>query len=1037
MTHELILTSVANGLEKDSRGFCVVACDNNIPASLVKRLNTISSYRHLFPPDSLEAKHLPIAYSHYIVHALDTTWSVLSRVAPLGWDFEHNPNHLAHHIALTEHEYCTEGPAWLLGLAGFHLTEWYTPPVRFTIGRSIPSLLAPAPLSRRQRIARERHWLDDAKMSPRTPPTETRETLAKRRKENNSQMLIQMPPSCPCPLWKEITGDAAWGGVLAETVLTGQHAAIIYETGTNILPLFVEALSLLSREHLWRATFTTFYAGLPEHIICQWKGTVAGSKEAKMLSQDTDILLIDLTKPLGTAPEGLYADYARYGNDNLLAEHKSGSNFMEGPDFDTKTYHVKGSEDEDKNSTPAYPLPSNAPEEASEEISETPDDDDQLEWREDEDVAPTPFIRKERIPVPKPEIIIQTDSKKSKGVFSSFLNMKSNTQFYILYAVTFVLVCFLFVLVLDRYFNYGLLFNQKSESAVKKSDHKKSTGEQTTAESDKEKKVKQGLAAEENKKRESEKQKNAQRQQHLAQIEKKRNNVEKLIATQKAKVNSAMDDFKMPPFLPLIPPSLERASPEEANIIPPETPQVFPEFAPLYPVGAALKISFIPLLTLPKITIVTEKQKFYLEDDKDETENIAADDALEGTPEEERIPDISRFEWLVSSINEDNEQKTPLFLIKLTADGLSIEWLRDGLTPQNFYNTLWTSLAFLKCSVDGGEKQDIRKQVSRKQDGEGPEEEQEAEEPEQEEYSKSVQLFKPFETEPVYLNKVFDGGDKTEFTVSTSFAEEPWKTLFTVSNMPPFALVLETKMLPNPDPADEKKTGIKSFKFDEETLPFRFFVEIRTDVESKKGTGNKELYSPIDVPLEGIAGPDKIVWSDRCKDRIVQLQEEAEESSKTSKENEKELDAVKQQILSGVSNLPKEAAAELRKKRNELQQSITDSKTRSSEIKSIVEKIPEAQKRIFANADLRIEYSLIMKRADAADGDDSSALELLLVRTVIDNTDAMKAETDTDTMNEESKKKPASTETETESETSNMETKTELGTEPQKTSKDE
>ncbi|GHT25499.1 hypothetical protein FACS18942_00540 [Planctomycetales bacterium] len=932
MTHELILTSVTKGLE-DSRGFCAVACDKNIPASLVKRLYAISSYRYLFPPDSPDAQNNPVVYSHFIVHTLDTTWSILSRIAPTGWDFDHNPNHLTHHIALAEDERSKEGPVWLLGLAGFHLTEWYTPPVRFNTGRYIPSLTAPEPLNRRQQIAREHSWFDDKKMRLRTSSLETPELLAKRRKENESQLFINSPASCPCPLWKEITGDAAWGGVLAETIRTGQHAAVIYNAGTNILPLFAEALSLLPGEYLWRATFTTCFTGLPEHIVCQWKGAVAGSKEAENLSQQSDILLIDLTKPIKAEPKGIYVDYARSGNDNLLPEPGI-ENDLDGPDFDTKPFII--ADGGDTNNEKEF-----NPEETPREFSPV---------QEIGEIVSSPFAPVQSSPAQQPEIVIRTHPKRSKGVFSPLLNMQSRSQFYIIYTIAFALICLLLFFVLNQYFNFGLFSGtntgQQSERRTVKEQNKENKladnpvrqKEQVQEKRIEEKPVQ---PVQETEKKDSGEQKNEKTPKHSEQIKKKRDEIEKKTEEQKTALKPMLDgssetEFSMPQFLPLLPPSLKETATENIDIIPPKTPQVFSELKPLFPYRAALQINFVPLLTLPKITVVTEKQKFYVED-KD-------GDILDGIPDEERIPDISRAEWLVSSVNTDNSQATPLFLIKMLEDGLSIEWKRDGLETQHFYNTLWTSLAFVQCSVEGSD-----------------------------ETVKSSQLFKPLETQPFYPNKEFDGQDKTEFTVSTPFAEEPWKTLWSESPAPPFSLILDAKILP--DLENQPLPGVKAFKKDEKSLPFKFFVDIQTDVdykkESKKGTAGETQntsFIPIDIPLEGAAAsPAKIVWADRCKDLLKQLNEEKEEKNKTFEEKKKELDAVKQQILSGVSKLPKEEAAALRTKRNDLQNVIDELKVRSGEIDDILKKLPEAQKRVLDNTDLRIEYSLKMTRTDSSE----------------------------------------------------------------------
>ena len=56
MAEELIYTSVAKGLRPGSRGYCAVAESNGLSKKLAKRLESLSAYRHIFPPGTPEAE---------------------------------------------------------------------------------------------------------------------------------------------------------------------------------------------------------------------------------------------------------------------------------------------------------------------------------------------------------------------------------------------------------------------------------------------------------------------------------------------------------------------------------------------------------------------------------------------------------------------------------------------------------------------------------------------------------------------------------------------------------------------------------------------------------------------------------------------------------------------------------------------------------------------------------------------------------------------------------------------------------------------
>src|SRR5437899_13103500 len=68
-----------------------------------------------------------------------------------------------------------------------------------------------------------------------------------------------------CHAWQELTGDAGWAGVLAESYLANPNGRVylLFEPGMDLLPLFAESLALLPPEHRWQVTFSTYFMGLP------------------------------------------------------------------------------------------------------------------------------------------------------------------------------------------------------------------------------------------------------------------------------------------------------------------------------------------------------------------------------------------------------------------------------------------------------------------------------------------------------------------------------------------------------------------------------------------------------------------------------------------------------------------------------------------------------------------------------------------------------------------------------------------------------
>ena len=265
MAQELIYTSYPKGVKPGVSGFCTVAHSPNMAPNLISRLEGLSGYRHLYMPGSADAALNPPNLSHVIINVGGIKSHVLYRVGDAGQDYTGRSNKLAHFIILGENELVPCGPATALMTPGL---------IDSTFDQQVGIREFTRPLPRHS-------------VSPRQ-----------------------------CIAWRQITGDPGWAGELAQTAYTGRYACIIYNPGTNVLPLIQEASALLPQEMRWKITFSTYYSKLPAGIDCQWRCVAAGTEEAANAAAEVGAsgLIIDLTTgTLGMAPNTPAAAAAREG----------------------------------------------------------------------------------------------------------------------------------------------------------------------------------------------------------------------------------------------------------------------------------------------------------------------------------------------------------------------------------------------------------------------------------------------------------------------------------------------------------------------------------------------------------------------------------------------------------------------------------------------------------------------------------------------------------------------------------------------------
>ncbi len=260
MPHEILYTSAPRGLKPGSQGFCTVVSTMGIPTLLAEKLESLSGYRQVYTGD--QAALNPVNHIHVALTIGGRKYHVLSAVRDAGQDYTQRSNKLAHHVALESGELPPAGAAALLATPGFCETTWNGEPRLLPAARKIPAVDRPAKI---------------------------------------------------CQAWTNVTGDAGWAGVLAETVL--QHPArptvLVFPPGLEVLPLVVEAVALLPADRRWEATFSTYFTKASTGTECLWRFVLEGTPEAQAARRAGPVW--DLTRPMDRAQGGSLVNTARTG----------------------------------------------------------------------------------------------------------------------------------------------------------------------------------------------------------------------------------------------------------------------------------------------------------------------------------------------------------------------------------------------------------------------------------------------------------------------------------------------------------------------------------------------------------------------------------------------------------------------------------------------------------------------------------------------------------------------------------------------------
>jgi len=264
MSQELLYTSAPTGLKSGSRGFATVLCTAGMASNISTRLETLSGYRHVFAPQDPQASLNPVSWSHVRMAVNGQPTSILSRIAAYGVDYSGRTNKLAHHVVPSPAELAQAGPAWMLLQSSWVRTDWEGSCQTPASGPALPSGDQPVAI---------------------------------------------------CQRWQQTSGDAGWGGVLAEMVSSSGSKPlwIVFSIDQSkvLLDLINESIALLPVPQRWRATFSTYCTNLPPEIDCKIRCVLAGTEEAKLAPARGTV--IDLTKTLATPPSSAYVETARTG----------------------------------------------------------------------------------------------------------------------------------------------------------------------------------------------------------------------------------------------------------------------------------------------------------------------------------------------------------------------------------------------------------------------------------------------------------------------------------------------------------------------------------------------------------------------------------------------------------------------------------------------------------------------------------------------------------------------------------------------------
>ena len=186
MIQELISTSAPRCLSGNA-GYGIVAQTTGMAPNVSRAVDALSGYTHIAAPGS--GKN-PVIYLHAVRQTGGMLRHIVSRIDDCGNDYTGRSNRIAHHWIIEEGDVhkLKGGPAAVLTTPGIFEDKW----------DKKPELLPSRP----------------QKLSPAEKDV----------------------PKKICKKWEELTGDAGWGGVVAECAEKGNPVSIIFSPQQHSTP---------------------------------------------------------------------------------------------------------------------------------------------------------------------------------------------------------------------------------------------------------------------------------------------------------------------------------------------------------------------------------------------------------------------------------------------------------------------------------------------------------------------------------------------------------------------------------------------------------------------------------------------------------------------------------------------------------------------------------------------------------------------------------------------------------------------------------
>lgn len=278
MNHELWYTSAPRGLDAGTSGFCTVKATQSMPVQLKTLLESLSSYRPVFPPTDSNGERNPVNFASVVARIGGKKWHILSRIQTAGLDYTNRGNFFAHHVAL-----------------------------------ALPGPLVSSPTKLLSTLASK--W--DFRV----------EQLVSCRPLTGAVELLR-----PCLAWQAVTGDPGWAGVLAQRLAANERVHLVFSPGMSLFPLVAELLALFPIEKQWTTTFSTYYCNASQMVDCQLRCVLAGSEEHRS-AEASRAFVLNLSTQLGPVrQDGPLVAAARTGTVAAFAEPAAD---VPAPDMDT------------------------------------------------------------------------------------------------------------------------------------------------------------------------------------------------------------------------------------------------------------------------------------------------------------------------------------------------------------------------------------------------------------------------------------------------------------------------------------------------------------------------------------------------------------------------------------------------------------------------------------------------------------------------------------------------------------------------------